>query len=100
MKHQLRYELQHGTDFVGRTFRRVIVSCIDGEDDVVFRSIGSIEIMTANRETLQSDSKHLSFDAVLHHWLFFRKNLIKRIFQVMTVKEVVDALVFATIVYP
>ena len=100
MKHQFGHELQHGTHLIGRTLGWMVVACVDGEDDVVLGCVGGIEIVTANCEALQSDAEHLSLDTVFHHWLRLGKNLVERVFEVMTIEEVVDALVLASIVYP
>ena len=100
MQHEFRNELQDSTYLVGWTFCRVVMSCVDGEDDVVLRCVGSVEVVTADCETLQSDAEHLSFDAVFHHGLRLGEDLIERILQVMPIEEVVDALILTSVVYP
>ena len=45
MQHELGNEIEECTDLVGRTLCGMIMTCIDGLNDVMLRTVGSIEIM-------------------------------------------------------
>ena len=100
MEHQFLHEGQYSTHLIARHFRGVIMSRVDGQNLVVFCCISRIEVVTSHCETLQSDAKHLTFDAILHHGLFLLEDLIQRLLEEVAVHSMVDAHILASVMHP
>ena len=78
----------------------MIVARVDGENLVVLCGIGRIEVVAADGEALQADAEHLALDAVLHHGLLLREDLVERLLEQTAVEGVVDGNIFAAVVHP
>ena len=100
VEHKFGNEGENTGYLVGGNLGRMIVTCVDGQNLVVLGGVGSVEIVRTHGEALQTDTEHLSFDAVLHMLLVLGEDLIEALLQGLTIEHMIDRYILASVVYP